>query len=62
VLQNVYGLLKAMTDIKNTVKHSVAEPHQFYAAPALALGENFDAAPATTLLYCKAKLLNRTKV
>jgi hypothetical protein len=28
---------------------SVAEPHNFYAAPAP--GENFDAAPAPTLLY-----------
>jgi hypothetical protein len=28
---------------------SVAEPHQFYVA--LAPGENFDAAPAPTLLY-----------
>jgi hypothetical protein len=32
---------------------SVAEPHHFYAAPA---------APATTLLYSKAKFLKRTKV
>jgi hypothetical protein len=34
---------------------SVAEPHHFYAAP----GENFDAAPVTTLpvLYSKAKIL-----
>jgi hypothetical protein len=36
---------------------SVAEPHHFYAAP----GENFDAAPAPTLLYSKAKFLKRTK-
>jgi hypothetical protein len=47
---------------------SVAEPHHFYAAPALALapGENFDAAPAPapapTLLYSKSKCLKRTKV
>jgi hypothetical protein len=42
--------------------HSVAEPHHFYAAPAP--GKNFDAAPAglvpaapaSTLLYSKAKL------
>jgi hypothetical protein len=36
----------------------------FYAAPApdLAPGENFDAAPAPTLLYSKAKFLKRTKV
>jgi hypothetical protein len=43
------------------VKTSVAEPHHFYAAP----DENFDAgpaAPAPTLLYCKAKFLNQTKV
>jgi hypothetical protein len=39
---------------------SVAEPHHFYAAPAP--GENFDAAPAPTLLYSKAKFLKRTKV
>jgi hypothetical protein len=34
---------------------SVAEPHQFYAAPAP--GENFDAAPAPapTLLYSRSK-------
>jgi hypothetical protein len=39
-----------------TVKFSVAEPHDFYAAPVL--GKNFDAAPgaptpslAPTLLY-----------
>jgi hypothetical protein len=41
----------------------VAEPHHFYAAPAL--GENFDAAlaaPAPTLLYSQAKFLKRTKV
>jgi hypothetical protein len=46
---------------------SVAEPHLFYAAPAPAPGENFDAAPAApapapTLLYSKAKFLKRTKV
>jgi hypothetical protein len=44
---------------------SVAEPHQFYAAPAQ--GENFDAAPVApapspTLMYSKAKFLKRTKV
>jgi hypothetical protein len=43
-------------------KTSVAEPHHFYAAPAL--GKNFDAAPppaapAPTLL---TKFLKRTKV
>jgi hypothetical protein len=48
---------------------SVAEPHHFSAAPALAPGENFDAAPAApaapaqapTLLYSKAKFLKRLK-
>jgi hypothetical protein len=43
------------------VLSSVAEPHHFYAAPALALapGKNFDAAPAPvpTLLYSKANFL-----
>jgi hypothetical protein len=39
---------------------SVAEPHHFYAAPAP--GKNFDAAPAPTLLYSKAKFVKRTKV
>jgi hypothetical protein len=39
---------------------SVSEPHHFYAAPAP--GENFDAAPAPTILYSKAKFLKRTKV
>jgi hypothetical protein len=42
---------------------NVAEPHHFYAAPAPAPGENFDAAPALalapTLLYSKAKFLKR---
>jgi hypothetical protein len=44
---------------------SVAEPHHFYAAPAL--GKNFVAAPAPaapapapTQLYSKAKFLKRT--
>jgi hypothetical protein len=39
----------------SAVQTSVAEPHHFYAAPAL--GENFYAAPApaSTLLYSKAK-------
>jgi hypothetical protein len=52
---------------------SVAEPHQFYAAPDPfpdpAAGKNFDAAPAPaapapapTLLYSKEKILKRTKV
>jgi hypothetical protein len=39
---------------------SVAEPRHFYAATAP--GENFDAAPAPTLLYSMAKFLKRTKV
>jgi hypothetical protein len=45
-----------------TLMNSVAEPHNFYAAPAP--GKNFDAAPAPaapaparTLLYSKAKFL-----
>jgi hypothetical protein len=42
------------------LKISVAEPHHFYAAPVP--GENFDAAPAPTLLYSKAKILKQTKV
>jgi hypothetical protein len=43
---------------------SVAEPHQFYAAPAAAPGKNFDAAPAQspTLLYSKAKFIKLSKV
>jgi hypothetical protein len=47
-----------------TVVSSVAEPHNFYAAPDPAPGVNFDAAPAPapTLLYSKAKFLKRTKV
>jgi hypothetical protein len=48
-----------------SIDTSVAEPYNFYAAPAP--GENFDAAPAApapapTLLYSKAKILNRTEV
>jgi hypothetical protein len=39
-------------------ENSVAEPHNFYAA----LGKNFDAAPAPTLLNSKAKFLKITKV
>jgi hypothetical protein len=38
-----------------TLTISVSEPHHFYAAPAP--GKNFDAAPAPTLLYSKAKFL-----
>jgi hypothetical protein len=58
-----------------SLENIVAEPHNFYAAPAPdenfdpAPDENFDAAPAPavpapspTLLYSKAKILKRTKV
>jgi hypothetical protein len=45
---------------KTIVIFSVAEPHHFYAAQAPS--KNFDAAPAPTLLYSKAKILKRTKV
>jgi hypothetical protein len=52
--------------IGKVILNSVAEPHQFYAAPAppQAPGKNFDAAPAPapTLLYSKVKFLKRTKV
>jgi hypothetical protein len=44
--------------IARALSVSVAEPHQFYAAPAP--GKNFDAAPAApapTLLYSMAKFL-----
>jgi hypothetical protein len=49
------------------VSVSVAEPLNFYAAPAPAPGKNFKAdpapaAPAPTLLYSKTKFLKRTKV
>jgi hypothetical protein len=44
----------------NIVLSSVAEPHHFYAAPSP--GKNFDAAPAPTQEYSKAKFLKRTKV
>jgi hypothetical protein len=39
---------------------SVAEPHNFFAAPAMS--KNVDAAPAPTLLYSKATRLKRAKV
>jgi hypothetical protein len=39
----------------NLLLSSVAEPHHFYAALDPAPGENFDAAPAPTLLNSKAK-------
>jgi hypothetical protein len=48
-------LFESRIRIQNSLKSSVAEPHHFYAAPAP--GENFDAAPAPTLLYSKAKFL-----
>jgi hypothetical protein len=46
--------------LKWIVMVSVAELHNFYAAPVP--GINFDAAPAPTLLYGKEKLLVGTKV
>jgi hypothetical protein len=52
--------VSASAALKVAVLSSVAEPHHFYAAPAP--GINFDAAPAPTLLYSKAKFLKRTKV
>jgi hypothetical protein len=39
---------------------SVAEPHQFYAAPAQAQAPA--PAPAPTLLFRKASFLKRTKI
>jgi hypothetical protein len=49
------------------LKISVAEPHNFYAAPTPAPGKYFDAAPAPatpapTLLYSKTTFLNLTVV
>jgi hypothetical protein len=41
---------------------SVAEPHNFYAVPAPGLCENFNAAPASTLLYNRSKFLKGIKV
>jgi hypothetical protein len=46
------------------LKSSVAEPHHFYAAPAPASDENFDAAPAApapTLLYSRSKIFKGAK-
>jgi hypothetical protein len=50
--------------LSRSKKGSVAEPHNFYAAPAPSSGKSFDAAPAApapapapTLLYSKAKFL-----
>jgi hypothetical protein len=42
------------------IESSVAEPHNFYAAP----GKNFDAAPAPapTLLYSKPTFCKQTKI
>jgi hypothetical protein len=60
----VYTYLTAQSTEQRTriERGSVAEPHHFYAAPAL--GKNFDAAPAPaalalapTLLYSKTKFL-----
>jgi hypothetical protein len=54
--------------ISHIEKCSIAEPHQFYAAPAPAQRKNFDAAPAAPvppaplLLHTKPKFLKRTKV
>jgi hypothetical protein len=45
-----YYFLNILTTKQKTC---VAEPHNFYAAPAP--GKNFDAAPAPTLLNSKAK-------
>jgi hypothetical protein len=58
VLKNYQKILNGVGGYSlGIVNHliSVAEPHHFYAAPAL--GKNFDAAPAPapTLLYSKTK-------
>jgi hypothetical protein len=65
----VYSVCHLHCFEKAFITTSVAEPHHFYADPAPAPGENFDAAPvlaapapAPTLLYSKAKFLKRTKV
>jgi hypothetical protein len=47
--------------LKSCVFSSVAEQHHFFAALAPAPGKNFDAAPAPTLLYNKAKVLKYAK-
>jgi hypothetical protein len=42
----------------------VAEPHHFYAAPALALGESLDAAPVApspSLLYSRSEFFKGVK-
>jgi hypothetical protein len=55
--------IEAVANVWFPVIFSVAEPHQFYAAPAP--GKNFDAAPAApapTLLYSRPKFLKRIKV
>jgi hypothetical protein len=44
--------------VKNALLSSVAEPHHFYAASAPS--NNFDAAPAPTILYSKTKFLKLT--
>jgi hypothetical protein len=62
-LTKLSGLLRALhIDILFCINTSVAEPYHFYLAPAPAPGKNFDAAlaapaPASTLLYSKAKFL-----
>jgi hypothetical protein len=48
-----FGLVER--NISNIVFWSIAELHHFFVA--LAPGKNFDAAPAPTLLYSKAKFL-----
>jgi hypothetical protein len=67
VLFSVFDIRYSDTFLKFVVRYtisilsiSVAEPHHFYAAPGP--GKNFDAAPAPTLVYCKAKLYKSTKV
>jgi hypothetical protein len=47
------GVLPDSRNYKTVFLCSFAEPNHFYAAP----GKNFDAAPAPTLLYRKAKFL-----
>jgi hypothetical protein len=58
----LYPKEKLIWKNNSCLKICAAEPHHFYAAPAL--GKNFDAAPAPapTLLYNKAKFLKQTKV
>jgi hypothetical protein len=66
-LYNVYFIWERWAGVRLTFLFiSVAEPHNFYAAPDPAPGKNFDAAPAApapapTLLYSKKKILKRAK-